>query len=235
MGKRSGSRLRRDWDHPRHPRARASLDGLRRERDEGSVRSGVGASGERSRRRSARSNWFGGLRKPCCGDVTNLRSADVLARRGSGPCRVDPGRVRDHRLNAARESRDVCKRSRPAGLRRLSHPGSLGRRHHSDRLVSGRQRSPRQGPRRRRRLRGRWSRLVASPRPVHPHHRASVRVPHRLWNRDVATGGYCCANDGETCHRDRAPARRPARLGTPKRSPAHARLRLRDLELATGE
>ena len=103
-------------------------------------------------------------------------------------------------------------RGREPGFRRFGDARRLGWRDRSDSVESGRHRSPRPGPRRRRRLRGRWSRVVASPRPLHPHHRAPVRVLHRLRHRVVAAAGCCGEDGGKPSPRSRAPGSGPARL-----------------------
>ena len=154
MGEWSGARLRGDWDHLCGTCARASINALRRERDEDRVRSGVGASGERSHRRSAGSDRSSGVRHARCGDAAVLRSADVLASSSSRPCGVDAAGVRDHRLDAARGPRSFCERGRAARFRRIGDTRGLGRCDHSDRVESGWHRSPRSGHRRRWRLRG---------------------------------------------------------------------------------
>ena len=214
MGKWSGARLRGDWDHLCGTRARASFGALRRERDEDRVRSGVGASGERSHRRSAGSDRSSGVRCPRCGHAAVLRSADVLVSGSTGPCWVDAAGVRDHRFDAARGPGNVCKRGHEAGLRRIGDTRGLGRRDHSGRVELGWHRSPRSGHRRRWRLRGCGGRLVASSRPLHPHDRAPVRVLHWLRHRGMATGGCCCENGGKPSVRSGAPERSPTRLGT---------------------
>ena len=183
------ARLRRGFVHLCDPCPRASVDSLRRERDEDRVRSSVGASGERPHRRPY--DRTSGVRRARVGDAAILRSADLLASGSNRPRRLDAARVRNHRIDAARRPANVHERGRAPGLRRFGYTRSLGRRDHRDRVESSWYRSPRPQPRRRRRLRNRRSRLVAAPRPLHPHHRAPVRVPHRLRHRVPAAPGRC--------------------------------------------
>ena len=190
MGEWSGARLRCGWDHLCDPRPRAGFDALRSERFEDCFRSGLGAAGERPGCRSASSDRSRCVRCARSGDPAVLRSADVLASGGSGPCGVDAACVRDHRLDAVRGFGDICERGGEAGLRRIGDTRSLGRRYHSDGMESGWHRSPSPWPRRCRRLRCRRSRLVASPRPLNPYHRALVRVLHRLRHRITGTTGW---------------------------------------------
>lgn len=207
MGEWPRARLRREWDHVCDACPRAPFDVFRRERCEDRVRSGVGTSGERACRRPAGTDRSSGVRRACCGNAANLRSAGVLAGGSGRPCRVHAARVRDHRIGAARGSGDVCKRSGEAGLRCIGHTGSLGRRHHSDRVQVGGQRSPSPVRRRHRCLRARRNRVVAAPRPLHPHHRAPVRILHRLRNRGVASTGSSCETAGKPSGRLRGVTR----------------------------
>jgi hypothetical protein len=76
-------------------------------------------------------------------------------------------------------------------------------------------RSPRPEPCRRPRLRDRWSRLVVAPRPLHPHHRAPLRILHRLCHRVMATASWCRANGSKPWARSETREPSPTRLGTP--------------------
>ena len=222
MGEWCGARLRRGFVHLCDACPRASVDAVRRERHEDRVRPGVVACGQRPHRRSARSDRSGGVRSARVGDAAILRSAHLLASRSSGPCGVDAARVRSHRIDAARRPGNVHERGRAPGLRRFRDASSLGRRDHRDRVEASWYRSPRPGPRRRRSLRNRRSRLVAAPRPLHPHHRAPVRVPDRLRHR-VAAAPSCCRDDGRKPSLPSTPPRRsPTRLRQGRRRPAKA-------------
>jgi hypothetical protein len=220
MGERCGARLHRGCADLCDACPRASSKAVRRQRGEDRVGSGVAGSGERPHRRPAGSDRSGGVRRARRGDAASLRSADVLAGCSNGPCRVDPVGVRDHRIDAASGSAPVCQSGRDSGFRRFGHARGLGRRDHGDRVESGRHRSPTPRPRRRRCLRARRSRVVASPRPLDPHDRAPIRVLHRLRHCVVAAAD-CCGNGGRPSPRWTAPERSPARLseGRPPNKP----------------
>ena len=195
------------------------LSAVRRERDEDRVRSGVGGSGERPHRRPAGSDRSSGVRRARRGDAAILRSADVLARRSTGPCGLDAAGVRDHRLDAARGSAHVHERGRDAGFRRFGDARRLGRRDHRDRVESGWHRSPSTAP----------SSPPASARSpesawwLHPD--PSILTTEHLFAFFIGCGIVswrrlaAAENGGKPSPRSTAPERSPARLseGRPRR------------------